>query len=353
MIFIGDISIPNFSACPKIINLPNAFREQSTIANLEGTIIGNEEVSNKSVVFNSDATIKLLNNLNVSVVTLANNHITDIPERIQFTCDQLNHNGIQFCGYGQNLHEARKGILFEENGVSYLILNFCWDITGGIYATSNSSGINPLEIENIEFCLNKAKKEYPKALIVLLMHWNYELEKYPIPMHREMAKRAIDCGADIIIGHHPHCVNGFEYYKGKPIFYSLGNFCFTQGFYMNGRTSFPDYANRELALEISGKKMICHWFNADSSHGCISYEKSEVADESVYLKELSNFNELSDELYIKWFMNHRVKTKALPVFRKVDTKIINKIKKTIVFARGKIIAFLWDKGIRKKRSGIQ
>ena len=72
-------------------------------------------------------------------------------------------------------------------------------------------------------CIENTRKNYPNAKIITLPHWNYELELYPQPMHRELARLMVDAGAEGVFGHHPHCVNGIEYYKDAPIVYSLGN----------------------------------------------------------------------------------------------------------------------------------
>lgn len=62
--------------------------------------------------------------------------------------------------------------------------------------------------------------------MVVLIHWGIEREEKPQEYQRALAKRYIDAGADLVIGSHPHVLQGIEYYKGKPIFYSLGNFVF-------------------------------------------------------------------------------------------------------------------------------
>jgi len=69
----------------------------------------------------------------------------------------------------------------------------------------------------------------------VLCHWGYEYEQFPLPAHRRLAHALIDAGATVVIGHHPHVIQGIEYYKGKMIAYSLGNFFFPLESYSNSQ----------------------------------------------------------------------------------------------------------------------
>ncbi len=82
------------------------------------------------------------------------------------------------------------------------------------------------------YALNKEirtfKKEFPEITLIVMLHWGIEYEKIPSEKQQNLAKSIIDSGADMIIGHHPHILQMIDYYKGKPIFYSIGNFIFDQ-----------------------------------------------------------------------------------------------------------------------------
>lgn len=65
-------------------------------------------------------------------------------------------------------------------------------------------------------------------LVVVCIHWGFEYNRLPMPLDIDLAHKAIDAGADLIIGHHPHCVQPKEIFKEKPIYYSLGNFYFSR-----------------------------------------------------------------------------------------------------------------------------
>ena len=72
------------------------------------------------------------------------------------------------------------------------------------------------------------KQENPESYVVVILHWGMEYQSSPTLSQRKGARRLIRAGADAIIGHHPHVIQKEEYFKGKPIFYSLGNFVFDQ-----------------------------------------------------------------------------------------------------------------------------
>jgi len=100
------------------------------------------------------------------------------------------------------------------------------------------------------FSLTEAKEMVEEAdlesdLVIVNIHWGVEYEHFFNPYQKEWGRALVDAGADLIIGHHPHVVQGMEIYKGKPIFYSLGNFIFDQ--------YFSEATQEGLALDINYK----------------------------------------------------------------------------------------------------
>src|SRR5690606_18444702 len=133
-------------------------------------------------------------------------------------------------------------------------------------------------LRNVENALNS----HPDSVVIPFMHWSYELEDTPQPFERELAKELIDLGVSGVIGCHPHRIGGFEMYKGKPIIYSLGNWMFKQNYYHNGKLKFPDFCNKELALEwdFEKNKILFHFFEYNKEASILRYlhtedEKSE------------------------------------------------------------------------------
>lgn len=92
-------------------------------------------------------------------------------------------------------------------------------------ATNSRFGTAPLKADIIEEDILSTKEL--ADIIIVSLHWGYERERYPLPSQRNLAHKIIDAGVDLIIGHHPHVLQGIEHYKDGFIAYSLGNFVFT------------------------------------------------------------------------------------------------------------------------------
>ncbi|MEA4888158.1 MAG: CapA family protein [Clostridiaceae bacterium] len=345
MIFIGDIAIPN-GIKPNVPYLPESFLRSSVVANLEGAIAAPDMSSlSEMKLFSNDAVISFLTTCHVCAVSLANNHISDVSAAFSRTKSLLKENQIAFCGAGLTLAEAQAPAVIEENGRQAVLLAFGWDVISCKYAGHSKLGVNPLTEENIHICIAKAKQDFPEAQIVVLPHWDYELERYPMPMHRELAKLAIEAGADAVIGHHPHCVQGIEVYKGCPIIYSLGNWFIPDNVFMGGRTVFPQYAKLQMAVEITGQNISLHWFEYDANTHSLNFIGSEGLAESQKVPELTPFWGLSQAEYIAWFRKHRVKKRLLPLFMQSDASFDSKVKAIFVKHRQILINIAFRKQI--------
>lgn len=168
---------------------------------------------------------RILKDLNVDLVTLANNHILDHGETgILDTLEFLKQEEISHVGAGINLKEASKNFCFEKNNHKFSILNFAeneWSIAG-----NDSPGANPLDtIDNVKQIQLAKANGYT---VICIIHGGHEFYNLPSPLMVKRYKFYVDNGADVIIGHHPHCISGYEVYKNAPIVYSLGNFIFTK-----------------------------------------------------------------------------------------------------------------------------
>jgi len=152
---------------------------------------------------------------------LANNHIMDYGEESLIdTINELSKNKYKYFGAGKNLTEAKVPILFEEKGLKFAFINAC-DKEFSI-ATDNLPGANPFDIIEIYEQVIELKKNIDK--VFLIYHGGLEHYPLPTPTQRRTFRFLIDIGVDGIICHHTHIFGAYEYYKNKPIFYSLGNF---------------------------------------------------------------------------------------------------------------------------------
>jgi hypothetical protein len=187
-----------------------------------------EPLEDKTVLYTLPETLEILTDLNVDVVSLANNHQMDYGiEASEDTRQVLDSRHIRYGGVGRSLQEARRPVLLERNGLRVIFLFFSWTRT---YlepvpeATTSRPGVSPYNVEEIEACLRAAEQELSPDYKVVSLHWGEGLSHYARPESVREAHRIVDAGADMIVGHHAHCLQGYEIYKGKPVFYGLGNF---------------------------------------------------------------------------------------------------------------------------------
>lgn len=168
--------------------------------------------------------ISVLKQLNVNGVTLANNHILDYDTKgLLDTLNTLKKDKISYVGAGVNLKDATKFITLNSEGMKIAIINFCeneWSI-----AEEDSPGANPMDIIDNAYQIREAKATHDKVIVIV--HGGHEYYNLPSPRMQKQYRFYAEQGADIVVGHHTHCISGNEVHKGVPIYYSLGNFLFT------------------------------------------------------------------------------------------------------------------------------
>jgi len=193
-------------------------------ANLESSITERgKPVTNKAWVFRTSYfCASYLPSIGFDVVSLSNNHILDYgKDGLIDTIDFLKKNNIAFCGAGMNESEARKPavVSFGKKQILFLAYN---DLPPSYYyAKGNKYGSAQINDEKIISDIRKYKTK--DNLVFVSLHWGIEHSTKIKPEQIVQAHKYIDVGADGIIGHHPHVPQGVEIYKGKPVFYSLGN----------------------------------------------------------------------------------------------------------------------------------
>lgn len=172
-----------------------------------------------------NSAIDVMKMLNVKVACLANNHMMDYgSEGLECTISALDRNQIIHVGAGNDLENALRPKIFTVDDKRFGILNFGWDIEETVYATEFTSGCAPKDKNLVMSSISEIRKKVDYLIVCL--HWGFEYNRLPLPCDINLAHQIIDSGADLIIGHHPHCVQPLEIYKGKRIYYSLGNFYF-------------------------------------------------------------------------------------------------------------------------------
>lgn len=171
--------------------------------------------------------VSLFTEMSIDGVTLANNHALDFgQEALLDTCQILDDAGILHTGAGASLDEAKKAFSVEWNQKKIAFIGATRVIPVADWAAGkNHPGMlatyNPTVLVNEIQSLSETQD-----LVIVFVHWGIEREEMPEAYQRELAKQYIDAGADLVIGSHPHVLQGIEFYKGTPIVYSLGNFVF-------------------------------------------------------------------------------------------------------------------------------
>lgn len=192
---------------------------------------GGAPLDNKVYTFRADPSrVEILKELGVDLVGLANNHVYDYGKQALLdTFDTLDNAGIPYVGAGHTLTEAMLPVYMTVDGktIAFVAASRAEKNKMTPQATETEPGI--LRCYDTELFLQEIQKAKENAdFVIAYVHWgteySYELEDVQLTTGKEY----LDAGADAVIGAHPHCLQGMEYYNGKPIIYSLGNFWFNE-----------------------------------------------------------------------------------------------------------------------------
>lgn len=170
--------------------------------------------------------LPILKDAGVDIVSFANNHIGDYTAKAFVdTLKRLSDNGILFAGGGANYIEASTPTVIEKNNIKTCFLAYSDVGPNWMKATEENPGILLLSDPNFSNTISSAKSFCD--VLVVSVHWGDEYKPHTA-RQTKFAHLAIDSGADIVVGHHPHVPQDVEIYNNKPIMYSLGNFMFDQ-----------------------------------------------------------------------------------------------------------------------------
>jgi len=187
-------------------------------------------------------------------------------------------------------------------------MGFSWRPIESIGATSTRSGV-ALIPELRELCDQIRRARHVSTHVVVSFHWGYEYERYPLPLHRRIAHAAIDAGASVVIGHHPHVYQGIEVYRSGFIYYSLGN-CYM-----------PVPMRPEADVGI----VPVLEFTSDNVKPvtvlCSAYERKtdtlRLTDRYTLAPTIESLSQplaLDEEEYLRFFRLNRVRRRGLPIF---------------------------------------
>ena len=179
-----------------------------TVVNMEGTLTDSTERADKQFAFKGPAEYaKILSAGSVETASVANNHSADYGQQsLDDTIEALDAEGVESFGYERICYRDVKGVKVALIGAAF---------------PEDSDDNRKQMTDNIA----KAREEGAQ-LVLVYVHWGIEREYTPTQDQIAMGHAAIDAGADLVVGGHPHVIQGYEVYQGRYIVYSLGNFCF-------------------------------------------------------------------------------------------------------------------------------
>jgi hypothetical protein len=235
--FLGDISL-NDAYTEAFQKGEKPFDEVLTILKDSSLVIGNlectaagtqgENLDKKPRLRSTVETLNYLKDFRLGLALLANNHVYDnLEDGFRKTIEFLEGAGIAHCGAALDPGEAGKPFFFRQEGKQLAILNYVTPDTHLNMPEGSGVYINEYKREKILGDIVQHRGNCD--ILILQLHWGGKLEGASLPerYQRRDARDFIDAGADLVIGHHSHVLQPFEQYKGKYIFYSLGNFCFS------------------------------------------------------------------------------------------------------------------------------
>lgn len=290
IILVGDISfsrgIARTIANQKDITFPFKKIEDylknsdAVFGNLESPITKGRQIATKEMIFRADPGVEAaLSQANFKILNLANNHILNFGKQgLIDTINYLQKSNIKYIGASINSQDAYKPVFIDNNNLKIAIIG-CADRT---FAPPNSL-IAIMDSEKIYNAISEAKKQ--ANFVIVSMHSGDEYQKHPNSVQINFAHKAIDAGADLVVGHHPHVIQSIEKYRNKYIFYSLGNFVFDQKFSEKVRNTLM------IKLNFSGTNLT----TIDLLPLFINnYYQPEVANDNLSKKNITeiNFNEI-------------------------------------------------------------
>ena len=270
----------NYGSAYFFQNVKDVFeKDDLTIINMEGTLTDLTTRKDKQFAFKGDPEyVKVLTNGSVEAANMANNHTYDYGEdSFKDTVNILEKNKIRTFGDDET-------VIIPVKGVNVGIF--------GIYELDDHEE----RIPQVKSDIAKLKKD-GADIIVAVFHWGNELERVPDDNQVMLAHLAIDEGADVVVGHHPHVLQGIDTYKGKTIAYSLGNFCFGGNYHPTEMDTmiFQQKFMIDTSKKITDSEINVIPCSVSSESDCNNYQPTILeGDEAKRVREL--IQERSDQI---------------------------------------------------------
>ena len=207
--------------------LPLLQRAPIVMGNLEGPLARTAQPEQRRYSYRVNPELaSCLTSAGIRVVTLANNHLLDCGRAgVLETLQALALAGAKPLGAAANERAAHLPVIEEVGQLRIGLLGYYWNRRCAATADLPGSALDTPAV--LESDIRALRKQVDR--VVVTFHWGVPYERDPSPEDRAKARLAVDCGADAVVGHHPHIIQPFEIYRGCPIFYSVGNFAFGSG----------------------------------------------------------------------------------------------------------------------------
>lgn len=341
MVFIGDIACPKEKLClfRKSMDGIALFSGKLLVANLEGNVFSSQPNDAAETLYNDVGVLDCLLSAGKTVVSLANNHMCDYPKQIEHTVYELDKRGISWFGLTEP-EGSIKPLEICYNDRKYAFFGHVWRL----YTETSSNNITDIRVVDCPYdefikAVDQYCNSHRDVAVICYMHWNYDLEILPFPMHRLIARELINKGVSVVIGNHSHVPQGGEMYNDRPIVYGLGNFYIPSGCFFDGCLVYGEQSEKTMAFEIdeSEMKFLCHWFMTDNQeNAAFKLISSEQFENGSIVNGLSPYRELSDKEYRHFFVKNRTKRLLVPVFTKFNGQSFE-CKEKIAIMRVKVI----------------
>ena len=263
-----------------------------TISNLESPLSKDESepVPDKDVyIIGRPLAIEGIKESGIDIVSLANNHIMDyMGPALEDTLRALDGEGILHAGAGMTEDEAGAAAETSVNGASIAFLSWTDIVPDFFLAYKDEPGVVSARMNMADACKRVREAKQTHDIVIVAMHWGVEYEDYITDyLQSEPAHELVDAGADVILGNHPHVMQGIEFYKGALIAYAHGNCVFWQKY---------DHTHESIVLNFDVtqdgiKNVVVTPLYLDDAYGIPS-----IAEEEQALTTLTRLQEISEDM---------------------------------------------------------
>lgn len=300
----GDFADPNNTIDYSVMN-DLVKKDDVLLFNLEGPVLEkNKRIPHNKNKYNLYSSPEFINNFdNIKFnLSLANNHINDFRHGLENTCRFLAEKKIKYFGIHNKYY-----LEFNLKEEKFVIFSFNSKLTLP-HSNNNINTISPSVIKLV----HDYKKENENTTVIVYAHFGLELNHFPVPADREWSRSMIDAGANYIVAHHPHVIQGVEKYKSGLIIYSIGNFVLPQAFFLDKKLHYNDpRVNSGLIVEFkNSKEIIFHSISLNENQDRLLYNG--VVKPSL-LEKLFNFTGNNTD-YIKFYKKNNSTSLYYPIF---------------------------------------